>query len=332
MAKFLSSGKLIGVKSYTDIGEDTTTLITNMLTSSTIPALMGSEVTPETEMLSRETMNGSLLDCPGVIGTETAGVSIKLELGVGNFMSGFIGNPLYEATLGQFTGDIAAISSNTIGTGTSTGYGLYRLAKPDTDRKYLHVRETLKGGDTLSIDTTGVVFDSVTFNLPTAQIATADFSGKGINYKTGDHSLNDVDCGSTDVFVVKSATLYLDSVNKSTEVRDVTITVNNENTERSAIGSDGISDRITTKKSVEVSFSMDVEDMSEFTAYQNNTQASLYIKLESSGGGNEIHFYMPNLRRTQVSKSDDGNIISQSITMSAYNLNEDDDALYIAVK
>ena len=418
MANILTTGTRIQIATAASV-----TTTTNWSSVSVIPALMGSAVEPNTDSLTRETMNGSLMDCPNVAGNESTNVPIKLELGLVEG-SKFTGHELYEQGLGAFSENTGKITDNTetgtvtesviipavgdtitldnqnivedsvvittagsilgiLGTdyevdyndgiitilsntgltaGASatvdysyitgvettsiitntagTSFGLYKVGVPTTSPYYINVRETVDGAGDSNIETIskGTVVDSITFNLATGQIATVDFSAKGTGYTLGSGSSVTIPTDSVScedgIFVVKNAVVNFGgpAEDKSLDVRDITITVNNEVTERNAAGSDGISERIITKKSIEVSFSMDVEDMSEFTAYQNNTGASLFIQLENEQTNDIVAFYMPNLRRTQVSKSDDGNIIAQSLTLQAYNLNTKDDALYIAVQ
>jgi hypothetical protein len=420
MANILTTGTRIQVATAASVTDTT-----DWNTVSVIPALMGSTVEPNTDSLTRETMNGSLMDCPNVAGNESTNVPIKLELGLVEG-SKFTGHEFYEQGLGVFlpnTGEISnttttavvgeAVSIPAVGgtitlanqnlsensgviiqiggaaagemgtdytidyndgiitiqsdvnlpegapaatvnysyntgvattskivTTTGTTFGLYKVGVPTTSPYYLNVRETVDGAGDSNIETIskGTVVDSITFNLATGQIATVDFSAKGTGYTLDSGAPVTIPADSVScedgIFVVKNAVVNFGNpaTDKSLDVRDITITVNNEVTERNAAGSDGISERIITKKSIEVSFSMDIEDMSEFTSYQNNAQASMFIQLENEQTNDIVAFYMPNLRRTQVSKSDDGNIIAQSLTLQAYNLSTKDDALYIAVQ
>jgi len=300
-----------------------------------------SSMTPATETIERNLFNGSFIACQSLTGNESSSGSLNLEMGIvdiaGTEAGKFKGHKLWKSGLGIYTEQGADVTvANTISieadpVSNPTGYDLYTLSNPDDARTTLCVREFKGGSGDAVLDYNGVVVDSIAMTFSAGQIATASFSVSGIGYDTatGETPLSNQGCGANP-FVVKLATFTVDGV--AVPAQDVSLTLNNTNTDRMAISSTGISDKVTTGKSVELSYTVDMEasSISEFTKLKNNTTGALYIEM-TNGLSEEIRIYLPKVSYTSVETGDDSGVVTLSISAKG-NSDANGDVLLIASK
>ena len=265
----LNLGTVIAVAKETAIGVPVTTFSD----SDVISFNDGSGLTPSSEVLSRTLLNGSYISCPSLSGTQSASGNLDTEIGVqtvsGTEAGKLKAHLIWEACLGTYVEQGADCSvPNKVGIESDpianpTGYDLYKLSKPDEPSITLAVREYLGGTDKV-LETRGVVVTSLAINLSSGQLATASASVDGVDYampNVGGTILNNLGCGANP-FVVKLAKFIYKGV--SVNAQDVTITINNEVTDRSYIQGNGISAKVIVAKSVEVSYNIDLVDLSAY--------------------------------------------------------------------
>lgn len=331
----LNLGTVIAVAKESAIGVPVTTWTDNMVVSFND----GSGITPNSEVLSRTLLNGSYISCPSLSGTQSASGNLDTEIGVqtvsGTEAGKLKAHLIWEACLGTYIEQGADCSvPNKVGIESDpisnpTGYDLYKLSKPDEPSITLAVREYL-GGTNKVLETRGVVVTSLAINLASGQIATASASVDGIDYampNVGASILNNLGCGANP-FVVKLAKFIYKGV--SVDAQDVTVTINNEVTDRSYIQGNGISAKVIVAKSVEVSYNIDLVDLSAYDDLKNNTKGALYIELVN--GSEEMKIYIPEMSYTAVDKSVDGGILTLGITGQATESASLPEAILIATK
>ena len=330
----LNLGTVIAVAKETAIGVP----VTNWGDNHVISFNDGSGMTPSSEVLSRTLLNGSYISCPSLSGTQSTSGNLDTEIGVqtvsGTEAGKLKAHLIWEACLGTYVEQGADCSvPNTIGIeadpiANPTGYDLYKLSKPDEPSITLAVREYLGGTDKV-LETRGVVVTSLAINLSSGQIATASASVDGVDYAmpTGQSPLNNLGCGANP-FVVKLAKFIYKGV--SVDAQDVTITINNEVTDRSYIQGNGISAKVIVAKSVEVSYNIDLVNLSAYDDLRNNTRGALYVELVN--GSEEMKIYIPEMSYTAVDKSVDGGILTLGITGQATESASLPEAILIATK
>lgn len=296
-----------------------------------------SSMTPATESIERNVLSGSFLACPSLAGNESVSGSLNAELGIttisGTEAGKLKGHNLFLAGFGKYIEQAADVDTvaKTISIEADpvvnpTSYDLYKLSKPTDTRTTLCVREIIGGNGNTVLDYKGVVVDSIAFNLSSGQIITAAFSVSGIGYSTatGQTVLTNLGCGANP-FVVKSAKLSVDG----TEIpaQDVSININNTNTDRMAISSTGISDKVITAKAVEVSYTLDMVDVAAYTKLKNNETAALFIEL--TNGVEKIFFYLPKVGINSIDKGNDSGVITLQTSAKAY-ADAAGEAIYLA--
>ena len=330
----LNLGTVIAVAKETAIGVPVTTFSD----SDVVSFNDGSGLTPSSEVLSRTLLNGSYISCPSLSGTQSASGNLDTEIGVqtvsGTEAGKLKAHLIWEACLGTYVEQGADCTvANTVGIESDpianpTGYDLYKLSKPDEPSITLAVREYLGGTDKV-LETRGVVVTSLAINLASGQIATASASVDGVDYAmpTGQSPLNNLGCGANP-FVVKLAKFIYKGV--SVDAQDVTITINNEVTDRSYIQGNGISAKVIVAKSVEVSYNIDLVNLSAYDDLRNNTRGALYVELVN--GSEEMKIYIPEMSYTAVDKSVDGGILTLGITGQATESALLPEAILIATK
>ena len=330
----LNLGTVIAVAKETAIGVPVTNWADNMVVSLND----GSGLTPSSEVLERNLLAGSYIKCASLSGTQSASGNLDTEIGVqtvsGTEAGKLKAHLIWEACLGTYIEQGADCSvPNKVGIEADpilnpTGYDLYKLSKPDEPSITLAVREYL-GGTNKVLETRGVVVTSLAINLASGQIATASASVDGIDYAmpSGQTPLNNLGCGANP-FVVKLAKFIYKGV--SVDAQDVTVTINNEITDRSYIQGNGISAKVVVAKSVEVSYNIDLVDLSAYDDLRNNTKGALYIELVN--GSEEMKIYIPEMSYTAVDKSVDGGILTLGITGQATESASLPEAILIATK
>lgn len=330
----LNLGTVIAVAKETAIGVP----VTNWTDDLVVSLNDGSGLTPSSEVLSRTLLNGSYISCPSLSGTQSTSGNLDTEIGVqaisGTEAGKLKAHLIWEACLGTYIEQGADCSvPNTIAIESDpitnpTGYDLYKLSKPDEPSITLAVREYL-GGTNKVLESRGCVVTSLAISLSSGQIATASASVDGVDYAmpTGQSPLNNLGCGANP-FVVRLAKFIYKGV--SVDAQDVSITINNEVTDRSYIQGNGISAKVVVAKSVEVSYNIDLVDLTAYDDLRNNAKGVLYVELVN--GSEEMKIYIPEMSYTAVDKSVDGGILTLGITGQATESALLPEAILIATK
>lgn len=332
----LNSGTILAVAEETVVGGGKVAAWAN---ADVVPFQDDSGLTPATESLERSNFNGSFINCQALSGNESTSGNLNVELGIMPIASteaGKLGGHLvFKSGLGKYIEQAAdvdgvafTISEEANPVLNATGYDLYRLSKPTEARTTLAVREFV-GGTTNVIDSKGVVVDSLSFDFTAGQIVKVSNSVSGISYTplTGITPLATPTCGGSP-FVTKSAVFKVDGV--TVDAQNVSLEIANENVDRQAITSTGISDKVTVGKSVTLSYTLDFTDVSVYTKLKNNTTGAIYIELTNTNG-DEIVVYLPVVSYSELSKSNDGGIVTIAVTSMAYN-DASGNAIYLATK
>lgn len=330
----LNSGTILAVAEETVVGGGKVAAWAN---ADVVPFQDDSGLTPATESIERSNFNGSFINCQSLTGNESTSGSLNVELGIapvtGTEAGMLKGHLVFKSGLGKYVAQAADVDKVTFTVveeadpvTNATGYDLYRLSKPSESRTTLAVREHV-GGTTNVIDSKGVVVDSISFDLTAGQIVKVSTSVSGVSYTplTGITPLATPVCGSAP-FVTKSAKFKVDGV--TVDAQNVSLEIANENVDRQAITSTGISDKVTVGKSVTLNYTLDFTDVSVYTKLKNNTTGAIYIELTNTAG-DEVIIYLPVVSYNSVDKSNDGGIITTAITSMAYN-DAAGNALYIA--
>ena len=209
---------------------------------------------------------------------------------------------------------IRAISTNTLTVSTITGaFGSvnevtgelsYRLAAPSDATVSLAVQEFLQGTNNITYTYDGVVVDSMTVNLPVANIITTDFSVGGAGFAVADGvAAITPNCFELDPFIGKNFVFKYGGV--SYDAGDVTINLTNDVYDTEAITTAGITNKtITAKSTVGGSFTLDYDGIALFNAYKAGTGGELIAESPTQNGG-RMGVYAPNVILSGVKKSID---------------------------
>lgn len=291
------------------------------------------------ESIERNNINGSYVSCPTLSGSESSSGTINTELAITDVQATEKGQVSSHKFLVQATGKYVQ-GGATIDTGTNSiaevaedagTHDLYRFAKIGEPIVTLAVR-AIEGGSTENIiDFGGVVTNSCTVNLSSGELATLSYDVGGTNFflRAGDIvPSNALGCNG-EPFVVKKA--YFSKADGSTlKATDLTITLNNDVTDRSFVQDSGVSDRVTVGKGVEVSFGKDKTNQDDLLAFKGNDSIGLFLLMRASNGS-EFVVSIPNMNYTQVEGGNDAGVLTESLTLQGFN-DANGNAIYIASK
>ena len=170
-------------------------------------------------------------------------------------------------------------------------------------------------GDSQIIEYTGILPNSVTFDFPVADIATVSFDvgASGFTTTSGEAILSSIYL-SSNPYVGKNAKFVVDGT--SYEAKDLQFTIENTVSDREAITSTGITEKLVTAKMVKGTLSVTFEDYSELDKFKNSTDATCY--LEMSSGSHKFAIYLPRMRYTSVGIEDDDGVLVNKIEFEAY--------------
>lgn len=289
-------------------------------------------LTPEVDSIERKSVSNSFIMSPKLPGKETGSGTFGVELIPEETGTDINGKAILEVALGiveaPALGEGAFIGYSDAGTtpaseiyeadvaetGTAT---LYKLDKPCGNQASLAIRQFLgcDAGDSQLITYAGVVPNSVTFDFPVADIATISFDvgGAGFTTSSGDAILNSVFL-TANPYVGKNATFEVGGA--VYEAKDLSFSIENTVSDREALTSEGISDKIVTAKVVKGSLSVTFENYDELTKFKNSTDATCYLEMVS--GAHKFAIYLPRLRYTSVGIEDDDGILVNNIEFEAY--------------
>jgi hypothetical protein len=292
---------------------------------------------PEIDAIERKAVSNSFLSSPKLPGKESGSGTFAVELiPVGGGSNDINGSAILEVALGTRedagpdTGALIGVSdasgtpANMIyevqagETGTAV---LYKLNKPCGGQDSLAIKQ-FYGCDTTDseiITYTGIVPNSVTFDFPVADIATVSFDtgASGFNTTSNETILNALFI-STNPYVGKNAIFTVDDV--SYEAKDLQFTIENTVSDREALTSSGITDKIITTKMIKGTLTVTFENYDELNKFKNSTDAAIFLLMTSSSGTDNYQFaiYLPRARYTSVSIEDDDGILANKIEFEAY--------------
>jgi len=284
-----------------------------------------SSITATLDTVERDVIRNSMLGLAPIPVRENASGNMDFELiPLGGSTDALLGDVFWEAGMGLKKASGVAGSGAFIGfsdagvtaadeiylaavaeTGTATAYILGGVTDPT---KSITVKEFV--GTNKSMTTTGNVVESITLNLPTADVANVSFSLSGCGFLANEADTKLVpSCVNTLPYLGKSAVFKFDG--STVNATDVSVTISNEIYSEESLASDGYSSKVITGKTVTGSFTVLFEDYSLLTKFQNSQDGELYIQLTQ--GTSKFAVYMPMLRLTSFAKSDSNGVQSVSV-------------------
>jgi hypothetical protein len=214
---------------------------------------------------------------------------------------------------------------------------LYKLGRPcGTDASL--TAKVLYGcdeTDSRSLTLTGIVPNSVQFNIPVADICTVSFDIAAAGFNTAEGEPIPA-CKIEDAaipYVGKNAKFIVGNTAK--EAKDVQLTIENTVSDREAITGSGIARKVITKKSVKGSFTVIFENWDELNKFKNSESGELYLELQTVDSADKEHrfaIYLPHIRYTSVSVEDDDGVLVNKIEFEGYIDPASGEAIYIAHK
>jgi len=303
---------------------------------------------PEIDAIERKAVSNSFLQSPKLPGKESGSGTFAVELiPVGGTDNDINGSVILEVALGSKeiagpdTGALIGVS-DAAGTAANMIYEvaagetgeavLYKLNKPCGGQESLAIKQFLgcDATDSEIITYSGIVPNSVTFDFPVADIATVSFDtgAAGFTTNSGEAILPSVFI-SANPYVGKNASFTVDNV--AYEAKDLQFSIDNTVSDREALTSSGITDKIITAKMVKGSLTVTFENYDELNKFKNSVDAAIYLEMGSTDGANSYKFaiYLPRVRYTSVSIEDDDGVLANKIEFEGYE-DANGEALFIA--
>lgn len=302
------------------------------LDTDVVEATSDTSLTPEIDAIERKAVSNSFLTSPKLPGKESGSGTFGVELIPEESGTDVNGKAILEVALG-------IVEAPGTGTGAFIGYSdagitpadmiyeadvaddgtatLYKLNKPCGDQDSLAIMQYLgcDVGDSQLIEYTGIVPNSVTFDFPVADIATVSFDvgAAGFSTSAGAAILNSVYL-SENPYVGKNAKFVVGGV--TYEAKDLNFSIENTISDREALTSTGITDKIVTSKVVKGTLSVTFENYDELNKFKNSTDATCYLEMAS--GTHKFAIYLPRIRYTSVGVEDDDGILVNKIEFEGY--------------
>ena len=302
------------------------------LDADVVEATGDTTLSPEIDSIERKSVSNSFLMSPKLPGKESGSGTFGVELIPEETGTDVNGKAILEVALG--TVEVPGVA-----TGAFIGYSdagvtpasmiyeavaaeegtatLYKLNKPCGAQESLSIMKYLgcDAGDSQLIEFTGIVPNSTTFDFPVADIATVSFDvgSAGFATSSGVAILNSVYL-TANPYVGKNATFEVGGV--AYEAKDLSFSIENTVSDREALTSAGITDKIVTAKMVKGSLSVTFEDYSELDAFKASADATCYLEMTS--GAHKFAIYLPKIRYTSVGIEDDDGILVNKIEFEAY--------------
>lgn len=289
-----------------------------------------SGLTPAVTTLERNVFNGSYISCVSLAGESSTSGNLNVDLAIapttGTEAGKLVGHLIFKSGFGKYIEQAADVDEVAFTIGiendpilNSTGWDLYTLSDPTDAQTTLAVREFLGGSGDAVLDHKGVVVDSMSFDFSVGSIVKVSNSVSGVNFATatGQTVLPSSGCGNALPFVTKNAVLKLDGT--TLHASNVSLTVTNTIVDRKFITGQGTSEKIVTAKAVELSYTIDLDasQMAFYNKMQTNATGSIYLQLANSAG-DKAAIYLPKVNFSEVSKANDGAIITLNIKSGAF--------------
>jgi hypothetical protein len=200
------------------------------------------------------------------------------------------------------------------------GLATYILPKPSDTIASLAVRENLKpqSGTPIDYDYLGVVVSDVALSYPVGNIATSQFTVAGAGFTVDNTGTTPVlPCTVAKPVVGKNAILSVMGTNYAAQ--DLSINVTTEIADINSITTDGLSNKLATGKGVTGSFKVEYTGATSFEAFKAGTTGSLMLKVRDGGKTAPMLqvVYMPSVKFTEVSRSEDSGVMYDNINFQA---------------
>ena len=302
-----------------------------------------SGLTPAVTTLERAVFNGSYVGCQALSGESSTSGNLNVDLALAPISSTeagkFVGHLVFKSGFGKYIEQAADVDevAFTIGIepdsiASPTGFDLYTLSDPTDAQTTLVVREFLGGSGDAVLDHKGVVVDSMSFDFSVGSIVKVSNSVSGVNFATatGQTVLPSGGCGNALPFVTKNAVLKLDGA--TLDASNVSMTITNTIVDRKYITGNGTSSKVVTAKSIELSYTVDLDatQMAFYNKMQSNATGAIFLKLVNSAG-DKCCIYLPKINFGNVTKSNDSGILTVSVTSMAYE-SSTGDAILVGTK
>jgi hypothetical protein len=227
------------------------------------------------------------------------------------------------ATVDTGTGDVTvspALSGTPTVTDVVAGLTTYILPRPNDTIASLAIREHLanQAGSTIDYDYSGVMVSDVALDFPVGGICTAVFSTGGAGFSTtSPGSTITLPCDTYTPAVGKNAVLSV--MGTAYTAQDVSMSVSTEITDINSITTDGISNKLGISKEVTGSFRTEYTGTDNFDAFKAGTTGETILLLRDGGATSPVIVgaYMPQIKFTNVSRSDDGGVLYDTVEFMA---------------
>ena len=292
-----------------------------------------SGLTPATSTLERNVLNGSYLACLSLSGENSTSGNLNVDLAIAPIVSTeagkLNGHLIFKSGFGKYIEQAADVNEVAFTVGIEadpilnpTGFDLYTLSDPTDVQTTLAVREFLGGDGNAVLDHKGVVVDSMSFDFSVGSIVKVSNSVSGVDYATatGQTVLPSAGCGNALPFVTKNAILKLDGT--TLHASNVSMTITNTIVDRKYITGNGTSSKVVTAKSIELSYTIDLDasQMAFYNKMQTNATGEIYLSLTNSANDKAI-VYLPKVNFGEVSKSSDSGVLTLSIKSMGFESN-----------
>ena len=280
-------------------------------------------LTPQTEAIERNFTNSkSGLSAVAVKGSSTSTGSIDIEvLSDSADSTKLSGHVLYETVLGTYVASGATITATDVedkSSDASGDAGLYMLSDLASELGTVGIKNVIGGEEAISVDVRGVSVTQWKVEFPTQGIVKSNFSLEGATGFIPVDSGSDLAdaCSSVVPFIAKSMTLKVGGVDIC--ATDVSLTVTTETQDIKCLKDDGVSAKVNTKRKIEGTMTLLLEDLSEINDYNSWNTTTLFL-LATSADGKELAIKLSNIQKTSLDLGDDNSVITQSISFSAYD-------------
>jgi len=322
----------------TQIAKETTFNTAPTFSDSDVVLAISTAINPKVDMVDRKELGCSLVKKAGipVRFTTDGNVEVEMRRAEGDNPT-FVGDVLFEAGLGVkhladgdkgnggFIGyesdgeteadKVSLADSDHAGTAT-----IYTIGDTGVERISLALKKFYDSGDVV-LTSTGNVINKVDMQFPTADILTATFSLEGSGYSTSSGETKPACPSDTKAPLVgKSATFKFGG--NVVNATDLSVSITNKITNEESLTGSGYTNKYIVEKEVTGSFKVLMEDFSYLDKLTNQTIGEFYLQI--TNGTDELGLYMPKVKVTEVSVTDNSNmLIEVSVTFQA----ERDDSL-----
>lgn len=198
----------------------------------------------------------------------------------------------------------------------------YILPRPNDPVLSLFIREhltpTVVAQDAIDYDYLGCMVDSVTLDFPVGGIATAAFSVSGAGSSTTSPAADPtLSCETLTPVVGKNATVTVLGVPYTAQ--DLSVAISTTNTDIMSISTDGITNKVGTEKTVGGSFKTEYTGTTNFDALVASTRGTMHLQMRDGNATSPVivGVFMPQVKFTNVVRSDDAGILYDEVTYEA---------------